>query len=110
MAKAQAMKPKTSFGGWFKRKPKAARPAASVQSTTMTNLTAGTPTRPGKSGAAPKAEKPGMGFTHFRLPFIGAKPITTQMQVLGATALLLLVATAALVFWDTTLRTRSATY
>src|SRR5947209_1713818 len=118
MAKAQAaVKSKSSVGGWFRRfsggKPKAARPSGGVQSTTMTNLTsqAGPATRPGtRPAAAKKPEKAGMALAGFRMPLIGAKPITTQMQILGTAALLLLVATAALVFWDTTLRTRNATY
>src|SRR3954464_12887854 len=118
MAKAQAVKSKSSVGGWLKRfsggKPKAvARPAERVQSTTMTNLTpqAGPATRPGgrTATAAKKPEKAGMAFGGFPMPLIGNKPVTTQMQLLGATALLLLLATAALVFWDTQLRTRNAT-
>src|SRR4051812_37980491 len=124
MAKAQAIKSKSSVGGWFKRfsgsKPKAARPAASVQSTTMTNLknladAGGTATKPGSTGKhAVQAKKPekaaGTAFTGFRMPLIGSKPVTTQMQVLGTAAVLLLGATAALVFWDTTLRTRNSTF
>jgi hypothetical protein len=44
MAKAQAIKSKSSFGGWFKgfggSKAKATRPTGTVQSTTMTNIPA----------------------------------------------------------------------
>ena len=119
MAKAQAIKPKSSVGGFFKRfsgggKAQPARPAAGVQSTTMTNLTAsgGPAAKPGKRAApAPaKADRGAGAFSGFRLPFIGRKPVTTQMQVLGAASLLLFLATGAMVFWDTTLRTRDATY
>src|SRR4051812_48805543 len=113
MAKAQAMKSKSSVGGWFRRfsgsKPQPARPA--VQSTTMTNLTAHGASATKPAGKAPKKpEKAGTALTGFRLPFIGSKPVTSQMQILGLTALVLLAATAALVFYDTTLRTRNATY
>jgi len=40
MAKAQAIKPKSSIADWFKRAPKkaAARPGGSPQSTTLTNI------------------------------------------------------------------------
>ena len=80
MAKAQAVKPKSSVGGFFKRfsgggKSQPARPAAAVQSTTMTNLQAasGPATKPGKRAAAApkKAERQGMAMTSFRLPFLG---------------------------------------
>jgi twitching motility protein PilJ len=46
----------------------------------------------------------------FRLPFIGEKPITTQMQILGFAAAVLLLLTALLVYMDTTARTRNATF
>src|SRR4051812_18055218 len=113
MAKAQAMKSKSSVGGWFRRfsgsKPQPARPA--VQSTTMTNLAPHGASATKPAGKAPKRpEKAGTALTGFRLPFIGSKPVTSQMQILGTAALLLLLATAALVFWDTTLRTRNATF
>ncbi|HUP29945.1 MAG TPA: methyl-accepting chemotaxis protein [Usitatibacter sp.] len=120
MAKAQAMKTKTSFG-WLKglttSKPKATRPTGGVQSSTLTNINipagaaakAASPPRaaaPGKGGAKSSAS----GLAGFRLPFIGSKPVTTQMQVLGATALGLLALTALMVYQDTALRTRNATY
>src|SRR5258706_10267619 len=128
MAKVQATKPKPSEGGWlsglFGSKPKApAGPAANAAST-MTNVpAAGGPstTGPGtaraakaaaaaakKPSAKPKAEK--WTLASFRLPVIGTKPITTQMQVLGSIALLMLAMTALMTFEDTSARTRSSTY
>ena len=118
MAKAQAMKPKSSLAGFFGRfgggKSKAATRPASAQSTTMTNLQAasGPATRGGSKGASSKApaRSPSRSMAQFRLPLIGGRPLTFQLQVLGALALLLLVGTAFMVFEDTQLRTRNATY
>jgi twitching motility protein PilJ len=117
MAKAQAVKPKSSFGDFFKRftspKSKTSRPT-SAQATTMTNLpAAGSATRAGAAparSASRQAESAGSSLADFRLPVIGSKPITTQMQVLGIAAGLLLAITAFMVFEDTSLRTRNATY
>ncbi|HZZ92546.1 MAG TPA: methyl-accepting chemotaxis protein [Usitatibacter sp.] len=115
MAKAQTIKPKSSFAGFFGRlgagpKAKAQARPSSVPSTTMTNLQAQA-ARPGKSsGARAAARAPGRGMAQFRLPFIGHKPLTSQMQVLGLLAVVLLAATAFMVFQDTVLRTRNATY
>jgi twitching motility protein PilJ len=124
MAKAQTMKPKSSFADFFRRltSPKAkqaARPS-SAQSSTMTNLqAAGGPNTKGqaaRAAAAParkparSAKAPGWSLGNFRLPFIGSKPITSQLQVLGALAALLLAATAFLVYEDTVLRSRNSTY
>jgi twitching motility protein PilJ len=113
MAKAQAVKPKSSFGDFFKRftapKPKASARPASAQASTMTNLPAGgTASRAGT--IARKAEPEGRSLADFRLPIIGSKPITTQMQMLGIAAGVLLAFTAFMVFEDTSLRTRNATY
>ena len=115
MAKAQAMKPKSSgffglFGGGSKAKA-AARPASAQASTTMTKLeaTAGPSTRGGKAKPA-AARAPGRGMAGFRLPFIGGRPLAAQLQILGIAALVLLVGTAFMVFQDTVLRTRNATY
>ena len=125
MAKAQTAKPKSSIGDWFRRltgpKAKPAARPASAQVSTMTNLTAtagpstaGPATRPGgsagKAAAARKASAGGWSLARFRLPWIGDRPITTQMQVLGSIALVLLALTALMVFEDTTARTRNATY
>jgi twitching motility protein PilJ len=122
MAKAQAMKPKSSFGDWFKRigAPKAKPPTrpVGVSTSTITKIPAGPATRPGGSaskGASaslrqPRQEEAGSLLARFRLPFIGAKPVTAQMQILGLAALVLLAATGLLVYQDTTLRTRHATY
>ncbi len=128
MAKVQATKPKSAEGGWlsglFGSKSKApARPAANAAST-MTNVPAGggpsttglEKPRAAKAAAAaakkqvakPKAEK--WTLASFRLPVIGTKPITTQMQVLGSIALLMLAMTALMTFEDTSARTRSSTY
>jgi len=117
MAKAQAMKPKSSgffglFGGGSKAKA-AARPASAQASTTMTRLeaTAGPSTRGGKAATAkPAARAQRRGMAEFRLPFIGSRPLPAQLQILGLAALLLLVGTAFMVFQDTVLRTRNSTY
>ena len=99
MAKAQAAKSKSSgggIGGWFKSltasKPKAApaRPAAS--SSTLTNIqaqtTGGVSPRTGtKPLQAKKPVRPGgEGLARFRMPMIGGRPVTTQIQILGAIA------------------------
>src|SRR5690349_8288155 len=116
MAKAQAMKPKSSFAGFFARlgggKPKAVTRPASAQSTTMTNPQAASASATrGGAKAAPKAQAAAApSMTRFRLPFIGGRPLTFQLQVLGSLALVLLLATAFMVFQDTVLRTRNATY
>ncbi len=127
MAKAQAVKPKSSsFADFFRRllapKPKAATRPAGTQSSTSTNLNmpaAGGPaTRPSGTavkGAAPakKVAKPaaaGWSLARFRLPFLGNKPIVTQLFALGLVAFLLMLATAGAVYMDTTLRTRNSAY
>ena len=122
MAKAQTIKPKSSFGDFFRRltsskqKP-AARPASS-QSSTLTNIQAAGPnTRGGqpRSAAAGKkptkgAKAPGWSIASFRLPIIGSRPVTTQLQVLGLMAIVLLGLTAFMVFEDTRQRSRNSTY
>ncbi len=125
MAKAQAVKPKSSFAEFFRRfttsKPKpATRPTGTVQSTTMTNLKlpvqgAGATrsgTKGAKAGPAPVAKPADQRWSlaSFRAPFVGSKPITSQLFTLGGLAFLLLVGTAAAVIWDTTLRSRNSTY
>jgi twitching motility protein PilJ len=123
MAKAQTIKPKSSFGDWFKRftgskqKP-ATRPGAAAQASTMTNLPAAATssrTAQGAKGAAAKKAPArdadtGSSLANFRAPFIGDKPVTSQMQILGTAATLLLVLTAGLVYQDTSARTRNATF
>ncbi|MGZ5064218.1 MAG: methyl-accepting chemotaxis protein [Usitatibacter sp.] len=79
----------------------------------MTNIPARSaqgakPAAPKKAPA--KAAEAGMSFAGFRAPFIGDKPITTQMQILGAAAAILLALTALLVYLDTTARTRNSTF
>src|SRR6185436_18400639 len=112
MAKAQAVKPKSFFGDLFGRfgSPKAkpaARPSSGASST-MTNLPAqgAAARKPSSRAAAP--ERVGWSLADLRLPVIGSKPVTTQLQVLGITAGLLLAFNAILVFEDTTQRTRNA--
>ncbi len=126
MAKAQAqtIKPKSSIGDWLKRltAPKAkpaARSAPSPISTATHAAAAGAAaarpagktaaSAPARDKAAKPAESP-WTLARFRLPLIGSKPITAQMQILGLSALALLAATAFMVYRDTTLRTRHATY
>src|SRR5688500_9497056 len=121
MAKAQTMKTKSSIAEWFKSlgapKP-AARPGASAQSSTLTNVPAASATRSGakaaKSATASAIRKPakaesGWSLADFRLPVIGHRPVIVQMQILGSIAALLLVATAIAVFDDTRTRTQNAT-
>jgi twitching motility protein PilJ len=122
MAKAQTIKPKSSFADFFRRlgsskqKPGARPPSA--QSSTMTNLQAaggpGTKGQAARAAAAP-ARKPSKAakawsLANFRLPVLGAKPITSQLQILGTFALLLLAVTAFMVFEDTTMRSRNSSY
>ena len=125
MAKAQTMKPKTSIGEWLKGlttpRPKgAARPPGSA-STTLTSLAAAggpiTQTRgatvkaaSAAAGRKPKSAEARWNLGNFRLPGLGDKPITTQMQVLGGLALALMLANAFTVYQDTALRTRHSTY
>jgi twitching motility protein PilJ len=120
MAKAQTAKPKSSIGDFFKRlggggsKAKAAaRPGSgSAPSSTMTNIKAQSATSTGMRAAtkAAKAQPADSSMTSFRVPFIGDRPITSQMQVLGFAAAFLLLLTAGAVYLDTTTRTRNATY
>ncbi|MEO5692316.1 MAG: methyl-accepting chemotaxis protein [Usitatibacter sp.] len=124
MAKAQAVKPKSSLGDFFRRlmpagKPKAAARPASGQASTMTNLKAADPTSTSTrnrvataQAAAKAAERGGARWTlaDFHMPFIGGKPVTMQLQALGIAAGLLLALTALMVYEDTTQRTRNATY
>jgi twitching motility protein PilJ len=117
MAKAQAVKSKFSIGGLFNKKPKAKAPARPTGNTTLTNLPAagGPATRPGapaRAAAPQKAQPKGetRSLSSFRAPFIGNKPITQQMQILGAIALLLLLLTAGAVYWDVLVRTHNSTF
>ncbi len=116
MAKAQAVKSKSSFGDWLRglgrgKSKAAARPTGAVQSTTMTNLPASPSARaPKPAREAEGASGFGQWLADFHLPFIGDKPIGTQLQFLGITSLVLLVLTGLMVFWDATLRTRNATF
>src|SRR5258705_7298862 len=126
MAKAQTIKPKSSFSDWFKRmtggekkKIAPARPGAAGQASTLTNIQAATTsTRSGiqKDKAAstsikkPKAKESASHLTDFRLPFIGDKPFISQMKTLAIVAALLFVATGLMVAYDTNSRTQKATH
>jgi twitching motility protein PilJ len=104
MAKAQSARPRAGLGEWFRsltapksapvRAPAASRPAAG-------GTAAPSPQAPGSAAA---------GLARFRLPFIGSRPITTQMQVLGVLAIMLLAFTALMVFVDVKTRSENATY
>jgi twitching motility protein PilJ len=122
MAKAQ-VKSKFSFADLFKPKAKAAaRPAS--HSSTQTNIASAEgpatipATRPGgqsaKAAAAaltrPAKPLERWSLARWRLPVIGHRPITLQLQVLGSAALMLLALTAFMVFEDTRQRTRNSTY
>ena len=126
MAKATTARPKSSIGDWLRKftapksKPEAARPAFAAHQTTMTRIPAHEgPVTKGRAASvsqtmsgvkkADKAES-GVSLANFRLPVIGGRPITTQMQVLGTLALLLLAGTAVLVYFDATTRSHNATY
>src|SRR6185369_4457084 len=111
MAKAQAVKPKSSFADWFKPKAKpASRPGASPSSATLTNIPAGGGALKGKDAkqAAPARAKP-ESAPAFAVPGLAGKPIAKQLQVLGLFAALLMLLLAAAVFTDTRARTQSAT-
>src|SRR4051794_2962508 len=117
MAKAQAVKPKSSFADWFRRAPKAkpARPGTSPSSSTLTNIPAAgaTASRAAKESRAappPKAQASAAPFASFEVRFLAGKPITKQMQVLGFVAALVMLLLAAAVYLDTRSRTQSATH
>ena len=114
MAKAQAIKPKSSFGGLFgklfgAREKPAARPV-SAQASTMTNIPAHGAAKPAPARGAKAAARSGWTLADLRLPVIGSKPITTQLQVLASAAALIGVFIAIVVFDDFTTRERNATY
>jgi len=117
MAKAQAVKSKSSFADWFRKAPKAkpaARPGTSPTSSTLTNIpVAGGPaTRPGKeSRAAARPAKPesAAAFTGFRVPLLADKPIGKQLQILAIVAAVIMLLLAFVVFQDTRSRTQGAT-
>jgi twitching motility protein PilJ len=126
MAKAQAMKPKSSLGDFFrklmggsKQKP-AARPGPAGQASTLTNMpaAAGPATRPGtardKAVSSTAIKKPkareGSRIANFRVPFIGARPFISQMKILAFFAVLLFIATGFMVAYDTNSRTQKATH
>jgi twitching motility protein PilJ len=118
MAKVQAVKPKSPSTGWFKKlfgpKPKASARPVAVTSSTVTNIPpgTGTGTRPVPVQPAKKSAKAGvgMGLANFRLPAIGGRPVTTQLQILGSAALLFFALAAAMVFLDARARTENSTY
>ncbi len=125
MAKAQTMKPKSSFADWLKRitggekkKPLPARPGAAGQASTLTNIPAGAgpATRPGTNKATaapakkPKAKESVSRLAEFRAPFIGDKPFISQMKILATLAALLFIATGLMVAYDTITRTQKATH
>jgi twitching motility protein PilJ len=118
MAKAQAVKPKSPMSGWFKKltgtKPKASARPAALPSSTVTNIPAntGTGARPVPVQAARKAAKAAGdgGLANFRLPVIGDRPLTTQLQVLGTAAAVFFALAALMVFLDARARANNATY
>jgi twitching motility protein PilJ len=118
LAKAQAVKPKFSFADLFKGKPKpAARPASHSSTQTKIPAAGGPATRPGQgakaaadNARAKAATASGGALVGMRLPIIGDKPLTAQLQVLGTGALLLFALTAFMIFEDTRQRTRNSTY
>ena len=114
MAKAPSAKTKTSLADFFRRltAPKA-KPAARPESaglTTMTNLPAagGPATQTRVPAKAPLAGR--WSLAQFRLPVIGDRPITVQMNILGTVALVLVALTALMVFLDARARSQNAAY
>jgi twitching motility protein PilJ len=119
MAKAQAVKPKSSFADWFKRAPQkaAARPGSSPQSSTLTNIPVppGAMAKPAKDSRAAAAAKPAKAdaasrVAAFHVPFLADRPIGKQLQILGVIAAFLMAVLAFVVFQDTRSRTQSATH
>ena len=117
MAKASPARTKSSLADFFRRltAPKAkgaARPEAAGL-TTMTNLPAGggavTATRTASAKPASAASR-GWSLAQFRLPVIGDRPITQQMNILGTLALVLVAITALMVFLDARARSHNAAY
>jgi len=116
MAKTPSAGPKTSLAEWFRKltapKPKAgARPEAAGL-TTMTNLPAagGPPTATRGAAKSAPSSPAKFSITQFRLPVIGDKPITAQMNILGSVALVLVVLTILMVFLDARARSQNAAY
>ncbi len=120
MAKAQAAKPKSSIGDFFKRftGPSPSRrqcPGGGVGASTMTNIPAQTTQTRMKAASAAaqkkpaKAKEPSTSLTSFRVPGIGGQPIARQMQILGFAAAGLMILTALAVYIDTHTRTVNAT-
>jgi len=114
MAKAPPARPKTSLADFFRkltapRSKPAARPE-SAGLTTMTNLpAAGGPATTTRAPAKPSAAGR-WSLAGFRLPLIGDRPITVQMNILGTLALVLVALTALMVFLDARARSQSAAY
>jgi twitching motility protein PilJ len=120
MAKAQAVKSKSSFGDFLKKLgggagAAPAKPAARPPSSTQTNLKAASATGSHQAvkaaaQAAAKLEPSRLSMEGFRLPFIGRQPVINQLQVLGTLALLLIAVVALLIFVDVNSRSINATY
>ncbi len=115
MAKAPSARPKTSLADFFRRftSPKA-KPAARPEAaglTTMTNLTASAgPVTATRAPTRPAAAPGKWSLLQFRMPVIGDRPITQQMNILGTVALVLVALTALMVFLDARARSQNAAY
>jgi twitching motility protein PilJ len=123
MAKVQAEKPKSSFSlfgfGGAKAKTPAPERTGRTGSSTATNIpAAGGPTTSGRAAKAAAAKKTVAAkakpdqwtLAKFRVPVIGQKSITTQLQILGTIAIVFLVLTGATTWYDTYERTRNSNY
>jgi twitching motility protein PilJ len=120
MAKVQAVTSKnkssgSGFGDFLKKlgggDPKAkAKAGARPGSSTQTNLKAMRADAAKAVAAADSLAPSSLSMEGFRLPVIGDRPILAQLQVLGAIAVLLLVAVAGLVYIDVNSRSITATY
>src|SRR5258708_33010302 len=90
MAKAPAVKPKSSFADWFRRAPKAkaaARPGTSPTSSTLTNIpvAAGPATKPGRdaraAGASEAQEQAHLAAAHSAIPSLSGRALTQHKSL-----------------------------
>ena len=110
MAKAQTAKPKGGLAQWLRglTAPQAANAPAPGARTGATGKFAAASTQPIPVPGAAQAGHSGLAA--FRLPFIGRKPITVQMQALGPIALALLFFTGVTAYLDVKARSENAAY
>jgi len=115
MAKAPSAKPKSSLADFFRKftanKAKAAARPEAAGLSTMTNLpAAGGPATATRTAAKPASKAGRYSLADFRLPVIGERPITVQLNILGTLALVLVALTALMVFLDARARSQNSAY